>query len=250
LSIPKARIFFPYVASNTERGWLLATLGAWSNVALLVVVDVFIAVVQWLAGDSRISGLDLLIFNMGGLLIAAWLSLLASSDKLDLMLLRLAKVTRESAEAELWDSSDAAGRDSRQLLHILTNLWLPVTFQFLLAGWLVYATGNLGGSPFVSLPLTMMIIGQNVYHLPAIELSDRRPRALLVFVWRILGFYAYPQLLSGFIMVALVLLRIYEPTHTPPAPLAETLIATQLNLSIGMCVAYIARRFDHASAPA
>jgi hypothetical protein len=49
-------------------------------------------------------------------------------------------------------------------------------------------------------------------------------------------------------MVALVLLQIYEPTHTGAAPLAETMIATQLNLSIGMCVAFLARRFDQAGA--
>jgi hypothetical protein len=61
-------------------------------------------------------------------------------------------------------------------------------------------------------------------------------------------FYAYPQLLFAFIMVALVLLQIYEPTRTGAAPLAETMIATQLNLSIGMCVAFLARRFDQAGA--
>jgi hypothetical protein len=248
LSIPKARVSFPYVAFNTERGRLLATLGAWSTVALLIVGDVFIAVADGLADDSRISELDLLIFNMGGLLIAAWLSLLASSDKLDLMLSKLAKVTRESAEAEHRDLPEAAGQGSGPLFRILTNLWLPVTFQFLLVGWLVYASGGLGGSPFVSLLVTMMMIGLSVYDLPSIELSNPGLRALLVFVWRVLRFYAYPQLLSVFIMVALVPLQIYEPTHARPAPLAETMIATQLNLSIGMCVAYLARRFDQAGA--
>lgn len=248
MSILKACVRFPYVASNTERGRLLATLGAWSTVALLIVVDVFIAAAEWLAGDDRVSGLDLLIFNMGGLLIAAWLSLLASSDKLDVMLSRLAKVTRESVAREPGDLPETAGRGPGFLFRMLTNLWLPVTFQFLLAGWLVYASGGLGGSPFVSLPITMTIIGQSVYHIPSIELSDRGPRAVLVFVWRVLRFYAYPQLLFAFIMVALLLLQIYEPAHTRSAPLAETMVATQLNLSIGMCVAFLARRFDQAGA--
>jgi hypothetical protein len=248
LSIPKARVPFPYVASNTERGRLLATLGAWSTVALLVVVDVFIAASEWLAGDSRVSGLDLLVFNMGGLLIAAWLSLLSSSDKWDVMLSRLAKVTAEGAGGERRHLPESGRYRPGLLFRVLTNLWLPVTFQFLLAGWLVYASGGLGGSPFVSLPITMVIIGQSVYHLPLIELSGPGPRALVAFVWRVMLFYAYPQLLFAFIMVALVLLQIYEPTHTGAAPLAETMIATQLNLSIGMCVAFLARRFDQAGA--
>jgi hypothetical protein len=246
LLIPKARVCFPYVASNTERGRLLATLGAWSTVALLIVVDVFIAAADGLASDNRVSGLDLLTFNMGGLLIAAWLSLLASSDKLDVMLTRLAKATQESADGERRDLPETEAQNPGLLFRILTNLWLPVTFQFLLAGWLVHGSGGLGSSPFVSLPVTMMIIGQSVYDLPSIELSDPGARPLAVFVWRVLRFYAYPQLLFAFIMVTLGLLQIYEPTHTRPAPLAETMIATQLNLSIGMWVAFLARRFDQA----
>lgn len=250
MSIPKVLVRFPYVASNTERGRLLATLGAWSTVVLLIVVDLFIATVEWLAGDSRVSRWDLLVFNMGGLLIAAWLSLLASSDKLDVMLSRLAKATQERAGGERRDIPETADQGPGFLFRILTNLWLPVTFQFLLALWLIYASGGLGGSPFVSLPITMMIIGQSVYHVPSIELSDSGPRSLLTFVWRVLRFYAYPQLLFAFIMVVLIVLQIYEPAHTGAAPLAETMIATQLNLSIGMCVAFLARRFDQAGAPA
>jgi hypothetical protein len=249
LSIPKVRVSFPHVASNTERGRMLATLGACSTFALIAIVDAFLAVAEGLAGDDRISTIDLLIFNLGGWLIVGWLGLLASSDKVDAMLVRLAKVAGE----------DVAGQDARpldggdpapgRLALAVTNLWIPVTFMFLLAGWLVYASGGPTNSPFVSLPVTMMIIGQSVYHLPSIDLrANPTPRDLLAFGMRVLRFYAYPQLLFGLILALLCLLQVYRPIRTDPAPIAETMIATQLNLSIGMCVAFLARRFDRAAA--
>jgi hypothetical protein len=250
LSIPKIRVSFPYVASNTVRGRMLATLGACSTFALLVIADAFLAAAEGLAGDSRISTIDLLVFNLGGWLIIGWLGLLASSDELDAMLLRLARVTREGVAEDGADPLGGPDLEPARLARVLTNLWIPVTFMFLLAGWLVYASGGPTNSPFVSLPVTMTIIGQSVYHLPAIELrANPRPRDLLAFGWHVLRFYAYPQLLFGFILVALCLLQIYRPIRTNPAPLAETMIATQLNLSIGMCVAFLARRFDRAGAP-
>jgi hypothetical protein len=230
---------------------LLATLGACSTVALLVVADIFLAVAAGLAGDERISMFDLFVFNTGGLVIVGWLGLLASSDKVDVMLARLARATTAD-RGDRGAPTDGARRSQGWLARALTNLWIPVTFMFLLAGWLVYATGGLVGSPFVSLPVTMTIIGQCVYEAPLIE-YPRRPgvRALLVLFCRVLRFYAYPQLLFAAVMVTPGMLQIDGLIRAPAAPIAETMIATQLNLSIGMCVAYIARRFDRAStAPA
>jgi len=226
---------------------LLATLGACSTIALLVVAGIFLAVAAGLAGDERVSMFDLFVFNTGGLVIVGWLGLLASSDKVDVMLKRLAR----AIAADRGPPTDGARRSPGWLARALTNLWIPVTFMFLLAGWLVYATGGLVGSPFVSLPVTMMIIGQCVYEAPLIQYPlQSGVRALLILLCRVLRFYAYPQLLFAAIMVTLGMLQIDGLIRAPAAPVAETMIATQLNLSIGMCVAYIARRFDRASAPA
>lgn len=236
--------------SNTERGRLLATLGACSTIALLVVADLFLVVAAGLAGDERVSMFDLFVFNTGGLLIVGWLGLLASSDKVDVMLARLARATTADRgdRGAPTDGSRALG--SGWLGRARTNLWIPVTSMFLLAGWLVYATGGMIGSPFVSLPVTMTIVGQCVYEVPLIEYPPRpRVRALLALFCRVLRFYAYPQLLFAAVMVTLGMLQLDGLIRAPAAPIAETMIATQLNLSIGMCVAYIARRFDRAGAP-
>jgi hypothetical protein len=242
----RRRISLPYVASNTVTGRMQATLAAWLTIALLVLVDAYWVTGYLFTGEGQLSTSNLLLVNTAGLLIVGWFSLLASAEETDALLALLAK------------PSDAPGRepaqpaaehpDPRGLLRVLTNLWIPVTFQFALVGGLLWASGG-PYSPFVVVPSAMVFIGQSVYRVPSIELCEQpNVRDLLLFAWRVIRFYAYPQLIFASLLGVVALLQIYHPLRTRPAPIAETMLATQLTLSIGMCVVFVARRSDRAGA--
>lgn len=211
-------------------------------------VAAFWVVAKTISGEGQFSSIDFMIFDMGCFAAVGWLSLLASTDTLKALLGRLERAAGAVQASAAGEQSDPGGGEHGLLACALTNLWVPVTFLFLLATWLVYASGGLANSPFISLPVTMMIVGQSVYCVPAIRLPAKpRSRDLLIFVGCVLRFYWYPQLLFASMLVALALLQRYHPLRTSPAPTAETMLATQLNLSIGMCVAFLARRFDRTA---
>jgi hypothetical protein len=191
-----------------------------------------------------------MIFTLGGLIIIGWLSLLASSYKLGALFALLARVTQagpiESEEGAYDGAQEGPGRFQRAI----TNLWVPVTLQFWLVGWLIYASGGITNSPYIPVPVAMMIIGQSVYHVRPIQLgSDAKLHDVLVFLWRVACFYCYPQVMFGSLLLVLAILHEYLPPATGPAPIAETVFILQLSVSIGLYVAFIVRRVDRAAAP-
>jgi hypothetical protein len=238
-----------YIASDSEREQIRATIGAWSTVLLVFTVNLLWAIAKLLTGEGQLSGIDLGIFTIGGLVIVGWLSLRAAGDKLEVLLGLLARVTQMSAaEGECAQRSRDVSRGRLQIA--LSNLWIPVTCQFLLVGWLIYASGGIPDSPYLPVPVAMMIIGQSVYHVPYIELrSNPRLRDVLVFLWRVIRFYGYPQLMFVSQMIGVALLQICVPLASRPVPIAETILTTQLSVSLGLCVAFVARRVDRAAAP-
>lgn len=240
----------PHIATSAEREQLQATVGAWSTIVLVVTVNILWVVAKLLIGEGQLSGLNLMIFTLGGLAVVGWLSLLASSYRPGALFALLAWVTQtgidDGEESRLESASTSAGRFQRAT----TNLWVPVTFQFWLVGWLIYASGGITSSPYLPVPVAMMIIGQSVYHVRPIQLdTGARLRDVLIFLWRVACFYGYPQLMFGSLLIALAMLHEYHPLAISPAPIAETIFIMQLSVSIGLYVAFIVRRVDRAAAP-
>jgi hypothetical protein len=245
----RSHISMSYVTSSSEREQLQATIGAWSTVLLIVIVDVLWVIAKVLVGEGQLSGVNLGIFTIGGLIIVGWLSLWAAAENVGVLLGLLARVTQMSTsecERALRGRHVSRGRFRRAL----SNLWIPVTCQFLLVGWLIYASGGIPDSPYLPVPVAMMIIGQSVYHVPRIELcTNPGSRDVLIFLWRVVRFYGYPQLMFVSQMIGVAVLQICEPLASRPVPIAETILTTQLSVSLGLCVAFVARRVDRAAAP-
>ena len=244
------RISMPRIVTSAEREQFQATVGAWLTVVLVVTVDVIWVVVKLLTGQGQLSGINLMIFNLGGLIIIGWLGLLASSYKLSALFALLARVTQASPVEGEEGSCDTAEKDPGRFQRAITNLWVPVTLQFWLVGWLIYASGGIVNSPYIPVPVAMMIIGQSVYHVRPIQLgANAKLRDVLIFLWRVTCFYGYPQLMFGSLLLVLAILHEYLPPTTGPAPIAETIFILQLSVSIGLYVAFIVRRVDRAAAP-
>lgn len=244
----RAHISTPYVVSSTERERLQATVGAWSTVILVVVVDVLWGMAKLWTGEGQLSGINLMIFTLGGLVIIGWLGLLASADKVGVLFALLEKVTQTAGTSDDGKGVlDSAGPG--RLQRAITNLWIPVTCQFWLVGWLIYASGGITSSPYIPVPVAMMIIGQSVYHVRPIQLgADAKFRDVVIFIWRVACFYGYPQLMFGSLLIALALLHEYHPLVVRPVPIAETIFIMQLSVSIGLCVAFVVRRADRSAA--
>jgi hypothetical protein len=245
----RVRISMPYVVSNAEREQLQATVGAWSTVILVVAVNILWGMAKLWVGEGQLSSINLMIFNLGGLIIIGWLGLLASSDKVGVLVALLEKVTQTGAaerNENALDTTVAPGRFQQAF----ANLWIPVTCQFWLVGWLIYASGGITNSPYAPVPVAMMIIGQSIYHVRPIQLgADAKLRDVLIFIWRVARFYGYPQMMFGSLLIALAMLHEYHPLVTKPVPIAETIFIIQLSVSIGLCVAFVVRRADRFAAP-
>jgi hypothetical protein len=232
-----------------EREQLQATVGAWSTVILVVAVNILWVTAKLWFGDGQLSSIDLMIFTLGGLIAIGWLALLASSDKVGVLFALLEKVTEAGAAEGDQRAVDTTSIGPGRFRRVITNLWIPVTFQFWLVGWLIYASGGIAGSPYLPVPVAMMIIGQSVYHVRPIELgTDAKVRDVLMFIWRVVCFYGYPQLMFGSLLIVLAMLHEYHPLMRKPVPIAETIFIMQLSVSIGLCVAFVVRRADRAAA--
>jgi hypothetical protein len=238
-----------HIASNAERDQLQATIGAWLTVVLVVIVNTLWVMAKLLVGHGQLSGVNLTIFTIGGLIIIGWLGLWAASDKVDTLFLLLAKVTRAGTaegDADVLDTRDFIPGRFRC---IIANLWIPVTLQFLLVGWLIYASGGITNSPYGPVLVVMMAIGQSVYHAPGIELgAEAKMRDVLIFIGRVARLYVYPQLMFMSLLIALVLLQEHHPLVTRPIPPGEMIFTLQLCIFVSMCVVFITRRTDRAMA--
>jgi len=226
-----------------------AMFGAVSTFVLLITVCLIFVFEKPLFGQNQLTPTGLDYFIKGGAGIIAWLFLRASSEEIHSLFVMLARAMRIGGEDDT-DYLDNRDIVPRRLRRIVTNLWIPVTLQFSLVWWLIYASGGLANSPYTSVLLAMMLIGQSVYPAAPIGLgSDPRLRDFFVFIGRMARYYAYPQLMFGSLLIGLALLQQYHPMVTRPAPAAQTIFVTQVSIFVSMCVLFITRRLDRTVAP-
>lgn len=106
-------------------------------------------------------------------------------------------------------------------------LWLSITAGFIASGTLIVSTGGFQASPFVQLPMTMVVLGA--------MMSDKWPTALGVFVYGSL----YALLLAFRPWPMDILLGVYDP-GVANSDHWLVLLITGLNLFIGVAASYLA----------
>jgi hypothetical protein len=252
VAVRERRTHSPSVPRFDDR--LKASLAIVSN-GLLVLVVIVIAGLEELFGRQQTPTLALLAFVLLELVLIVYFGALAASDRFQDLLRLLARAARTGVGVGGGAEQGSTGEErstSRASVarRVLTNLWVPVTLNFLMVGYLIYASGGLANSAYSQVPIAMMLIGQSVYDVPAaIELSAGcgAPR-VLVFVWRVAGLYAYPLCLMAFLLACLLLLQRYAPLVSTPVPAVETGLTTLVMLLASMCVTFITRKADRVSA--
>lgn len=213
-------------------------LGASLTVAWAVVVDLISADEVLTVNGSCLSANSLYLFNIGALAIVVWMGWLASRDSLGRMLTTFVGDQADTASV-LATRQSVPGRVGR----LLVDPWLPVTGQFVLAGWLIYSSGGLAHSPYAQVPLVMMAIGQSLYATPFIRLSrNARLWNVPVFLRDVLKHYFYPISLFMMVMGALFVLRTPPPVRA--APNWEMMLTTLLGLVVSMSVVAATRWRD------
>jgi hypothetical protein len=229
---------------------LKAAMAAAANVFFLLAVSTIWAVESSAFDTHQLPGVSPLLFAIGELLLIVYFGALAASDRFGALVEMLVRAARSGISA---DPAEGAREDlgAGALRRLLTNLWTPVTLNFLLAGGLIYASGGVVNSPYSQVPIAMMLIGQSVYGVPPVELSHhaRAPR-VVVFAASVARLYVYPLFIVLSLEVSLVVLQATHPLVTAPAPAAEVLVTMLISLFAGMCVTFVTRRADQAGAPA
>jgi hypothetical protein len=211
--------------------WVLMSI----VIAISTAEGVFVA-------HTQISFVDLVIFVVVGCVIAQWLSFRSSTDRLGALLLLFAAVVRAPGRPDGVELGGSRGPSHGRVSRALGNLWIPVTFQFALAHWLIYASGGVVNSPYTAVPAVMMLIGQSVYPAPLVELPKVNTRELVKFFGRFARYYAYPLCMLVSMQAMIVLLQERYPLVTRPAPPVEIVLTTLVAVFSGYLVAHVARR--------
>lgn len=225
-----------------------ATFGAAWTVFLLVVVDLLRPVESPVFGHAQLLWLGLVVFNAGALLLVAWFCLLGAANEFDALFALLTRVMRAGMGGHEGSVLNTGRAAPGRLRRAVTNLWIPVTLQFILAGWLIYASGGFTKSPYNSVPIVMMLIGQSVYAIPSIGFNAniKLLDVLVVLPSRLARAYCYPLSMLVLLLVVLLLLQQHHPLQSRSAPPAEMAFTALLNLFFGMCVVFVTRRADQA----
>jgi hypothetical protein len=220
--------------------------GAVSTFVLLVIVCLISMFEARVFGQTQLAPIGLQYFLAGGVFIIGWFILLSDADRICGLFALLARTIRPSPPGVQLDLFKAEHASPGRFRRVITNHWIPVTFQFCLVGWLMYASGGLV-SPYTPVIVGMMMIGQSIYPTPSIGPGGGMTvRQLLLSFWRVGCYYGYPQLLFGSVLVAVALLQEYHPLVTTLPPFAEMIFTSQLSLFISMCVVFVTRSADGA----
>lgn len=219
---------------------LKAGLAVVSNIVLLLAVNIIYALDD-LLGKGQITLIPLLIFDLLSLLLIVFYGAVVTSDTIGSLVGWLVRVVSGDVRAKNVFATDPVEAESQ----LLCNLWIPVTLNFLLAGYLIYMSGGITGSPFGQVPIAMMLIGQSVYDAPRIDLTTqaRLPQPVL-FLCEVARLYAYPLCLMVGLLAGLLAAQTYAPLETAPAPSLEIAATGFVVLFASMCVTFVTRRAD------
>jgi len=223
---------------------LKALLGAVMTFVLTLVVIAFSIAESLLQGHTQISSINLVIFLIWGLITMLWLIFRGAADRFGDLFQRATVQPQSGGDgAKL---SEAPRLPPGRVRRFFRNLWIPVTFQFAHAGWLVYASGGLAYSQYYMVPAVMMLIGQSVYTTPPVDLLDTKPRNVLIYLGRVVRAYWYPVIMIILLFAVVVLLQEHHPLVAKPAPQYEHYFTMLIELILGIFVVHFTRRADQA----
>ena len=235
----------PVVPKFDDR--MKASLASFANLFFLAVVCIIWGLEQAFGGH-QLSSINLVIFALGALVLIEWFNLRASPERISALFYMLGRAARSGVAKAPPASKAANASDISRFKRFLCNLWVPVTLNFWLAGWLIYASGGITNSPYAQVPIAMMIVGQGVYDVPPIKLrTDTKVPEFLVFLGGVARLYWYPLILMVCLLSALVGLQTNLPLVIHPAPTLETLLITMVMLFASMCVTFVTRRSDRSA---
>lgn len=222
-----------------------AYFGAAALFFLWLVVAAISAMEKPVFGQDQLSSTGFIVFTIGAYALVAYFLVLANPNGVNSLPKSLARATRRGLTPEEIDVVES--RPGRLEL-ILTNPWVPVTLEFLLVGWLIYASGGIVNSPYGPVPIGMIIIGQNVYDVrPIVFDSEAKIRGILVFAARVAHQYWYPLFLSVALLLGLELLQELHPLVQRPAPPGELAFTTLSSLFVCMCATFVTRCTDRTT---
>jgi hypothetical protein len=215
-------------------------LGASLTVTWMLITDIVSTVEATFASGSCLSTHDLYLFNIAALAIAVWLGSLATLDLVREMLARF--VAGAEAKEPPRGRARGSARSASRLSSAVSSRWVPVTGEFVLAGWLIYRSGGTLASPYAPVPLVMMAVGQSLYHKPALRLRrDAGFSNVSILVRDVVMHYRYPIVLCAAAMVGPIVLR--SPAGRL-APEGMPIFTSLLGIVVCMCVVAAARWSD------
>jgi hypothetical protein len=238
-----------FIRSPAFNDRLKALFGALLTWVLMLIVIVISTAESLFLGRTQIPLVDLVIFVAAGLVVVQWFLFRGTTDRFGALLLLFATVVRTpDRRGETNVGSLIRRPPPGPVGQALGNLWIPVTFQFALAHWLILASGGVANSPYTAVPPVMMLIGQSVYPSPLVELPKANVKELVKFSARFARYYAYPFCMLVSMQATVVLLQDRYPLVTRPAPSFEIVLTTLVTVFSGYLVAHVTRRADRARA--
>lgn len=225
-----------------------AYFGAAALFFLWLVVAAISAMEKPVFGQEQLSSTGFIVFTIGSYALIAYFLVLANPNGVNSLPKSLARATRRGMASEEIEGAEVTEDRPGRLGRVLTNPWVPVTLEFLLVGWLIYASGGIVNSPYGPVPIGMIIIGQNVYDVrPIVFDSEAGISGILLFAARVARQYWYPLALSVSLLLGLELLQELHPLVQKPAPPSELAFTTLSSLFVCMCATFVTRCTDRTA---
>jgi hypothetical protein len=222
---------------------LKTILAAAANLAFLLTLVGMWILEKPLFHRHQLSGSSLLIYTIGALSLIVYYGLRVVSDNIrtlfELLWQAVRAGVRDSTYARRSKKTTTPGHG------FPAGLRIPVTFNFWLVGWLIYASGGLTNSPYSGVPIVMVLLGQSMYDVPPITLQSRRGiPPLASFGWSVAKIYGSSLSVVISLLATLVALQHWCPRVTSAAPTGETVAMMIVSLFASVCVTFVTRKAD------